>query len=52
MAEQTSETWLAGAAPKIKTTAEFLVAAGRIDTALDDYSAFVNPTYAAKAAGQ
>jgi taurine transport system substrate-binding protein len=52
MAEQTGEAWLAGAAPKIKTTADFLVTAGRIDAALDDYSAFVNPTYAAKAAGQ
>jgi taurine transport system substrate-binding protein len=50
MSEQTSETWLAGAAPKIKTTAEFLVAAGRIDASLDDYSAYVNPSYAAAAA--
>jgi taurine transport system substrate-binding protein len=52
MAEQTGEAWLAGAAPKIKTTADFLVTAGRIDAALDDYSAFVNPTYAAAAAAQ
>jgi taurine transport system substrate-binding protein len=52
MSEQTGEAWLAGAAPKIKTTADFLVKAGRIDAALDDYSAFVNPTYAAQAAGQ
>jgi hypothetical protein len=44
MAEQTGDDWLGGAAPKIKTTADFLVKAGRIDAALDDYSAFVNPT--------
>lgn len=52
MAEQTGDAWLAGAAPKIKTTADFLVTAGRIDAALDDYTAFVNPTYAAAAAAQ
>lgn len=52
MADQAGEAWLGGAAPKIKTTADFLVTAGRIDAALDDYSAFVNPTYAAAAAAQ
>ena len=50
MATQVSDTWLGGAAPKIKVTAEFLKAAGRIDTSLDDYSAFVNPSYAQAAA--
>ena len=52
IADQTGEAWLATAAPKIKTTADFLVKAGRIDAALDDYSGFVNPTYAAAAAAQ
>ena len=52
MADQTGEAWLAGAAPKIKTTADFLVKAGRIDAALDDYSAYVNPAYAAAAAAK
>lgn len=51
MAEQVGEAWLGGAAPKIKVTAEFLKTAGRIDATIDDYSAFVNPAYAA-AAGQ
>jgi taurine transport system substrate-binding protein len=50
MATQTGETWLGGAGPQIKVTAEFLKDAGRIDAALDDYSAFVNPSYAAAAA--
>lgn len=51
MAEQSGDAWLGGAAPKIKVTAEFLKTAGRIDATIDDYTAFVNPTYAA-AAGQ
>ncbi|MCX7286428.1 MAG: ABC transporter substrate-binding protein [Rhodobacterales bacterium] len=50
MSEQTSATWLGGAAPIIKSTADFLKAAGRIDTVVDDYSAFVNPEFAAEAA--
>ncbi|MCF1709373.1 ABC transporter substrate-binding protein [Tabrizicola sp. J26] len=50
MATQVSDTWLGGAAPKIKVTAEFLKSAGRIDTTIDDYSAFVNPSYAQAAA--
>lgn len=50
MAEQAGEAWLGSAAPKIKVTAEFLKGAGRIDATLDDYSAFVNPAYAAAAA--
>jgi taurine transport system substrate-binding protein len=50
MADQASDAWLGSAAPKIKVTADFLKTAGRIDATLDDYSAFVNPTYAAAAA--
>jgi taurine transport system substrate-binding protein len=49
MATQAGADWLGSAAPKIKVTAEFLKAAGRIDATIDDYSAFVNPTYAAAA---
>lgn len=50
MAEQTSATWLGGAAPIIKGTADFLKAAGRIDAVVEDYSAFVNPEFAVEAA--
>ena len=50
MADQTSATWLGGAAPIIKSTAEFLKTAGRIDATLDDYSKFVNPEFASEAA--
>lgn len=50
MATQAGDDWLGSAAPKIKVTAEFLKTAGRIDATIDDYSAFVNPTYAAAAA--
>lgn len=50
MATQAGDAWLGSAAPKIKVTAEFLKTAGRIDATIDDYSAFVNPTYAAAAA--
>jgi taurine transport system substrate-binding protein len=50
MATQATDAWLGSAAPKIKVTAEFLKGAGRIDATLDDYSAFVTPTYAAAAA--
>lgn len=50
MAEQVSDTWLGGAAATIKGTADFLKAAGRIDTVGDDYSRFVNPEFAAEAA--
>ncbi len=41
LADQLGETWLGGAAANMKTTADFLVKAGRIDAAIDDYSAFV-----------
>ena len=50
MADQISETWLGGAAPIIKSTADFLKTAGRIDATLDDYTKFVNPEFAAEAA--
>lgn len=50
MATQTSATWLGGAAKTIKGTADFLKAAGRIDSSADDYAAFVNDSYAQEAA--
>lgn len=46
LADQMSETWMGGAAANMKVTADFLVKAGRIDAAVDDYSAFVNTTIA------
>ena len=42
LSEQVGETWLGSAPATMKSTAEFLKAAGRIDSAADDYSAFVN----------
>jgi taurine transport system substrate-binding protein len=42
MADQMGPTWMGGAAANMKTTADFLVKAGRIDAAIDDYSGFVN----------
>lgn len=46
MATQVSDTWLGGAAATIKGTADFLKAAGRIDSVGDDYSGFVNAEFA------
>lgn len=46
MSEQITDTWLGGAGATIKGTAEFLKAAGRIDSVGDDYSGFVNAEYA------
>lgn len=46
LADQLSDTWLGGAAATMKTTADFLVKAGRIDAAVDDYAAFVNTSVA------
>lgn len=46
LADQLGDAWLGGAAANMKTTAEFLVKAGRIDAAVDDYSAFVNTAIA------
>jgi taurine transport system substrate-binding protein len=42
LADQMSDAWLGGAAANMKTTADFLVKAGRIDAAIDDYAPFVN----------
>ena len=50
LADQLGETWLGNAANVMKSTAEFLKAAGRIDTVAEDYSAFVNTEIAAEAA--
>lgn len=46
LADQLGETWLGGAAANMKTTADFLVKAGRIDAAIDDYSGFVTTAIA------
>ena len=46
LADQLGDAWLGGAAANMKTTADFLVKAGRIDAAVDDYSAFVNTAIA------
>ncbi len=46
LADQLSPAWMGGAAANMKTTADFLVKAGRIDAAIDDYSAFVNTAIA------
>lgn len=49
LADQAGEAWLGGAAANMKTTADFLVKAGRIDAAIDDYTPFVNTAIAAAA---
>jgi taurine transport system substrate-binding protein len=46
LADQMNDTWLGGAAANMKTTADFLVKAGRIDAAVEDYSGFVNTAIA------
>lgn len=46
LADQLGPTWLGGAAANMKTTSDFLVKAGRIDAAADDYSAYVNTAIA------
>ena len=46
MSVQVEPTWLGNAAETIKGTAEFLKAAGRIDSVDEDYSNFVNAEYA------
>ncbi len=48
--EQTGDAWLGSAPTTMQATAEFLKAAGRIDTARDDYGPFVNTDIAAAAA--
>lgn len=49
LAEQLGEAWLGSAPQTMKATADFLVAAGRIDAAAEDYSAFVNTAIGAAA---
>jgi taurine transport system substrate-binding protein len=46
LADQLGPTWLGGAGANMKATADFLVKAGRIDAAVDDYSGFVNTAIA------
>ncbi len=46
LADQLAPNWLGGAAANMKTTADFLVTAGRIDAAIEDYSPFVNTAIA------
>ena len=46
LADQLGDTWLGGAAANMKATADFLVKAGRIDAAVDDYSPFVTTAIA------
>ena len=46
LADQLAPNWLGGAAANMKTTADFLVKAGRIDAAAEDYSAFVTTAIA------
>lgn len=46
LADQLGDTWLGGAAANMQATADFLVAAGRIDAAVDDYSPFVTTAIA------
>jgi taurine transport system substrate-binding protein len=46
LADQMGDSWMGGAAANMKTTADFLVKAGRIDAAVDDYAGFVNTTIA------
>jgi taurine transport system substrate-binding protein len=46
LADQLGDAWLGSAAEKMKYTADFLVKAGRIDAAVDDYSAFVDTSIA------
>lgn len=46
LADQLGAAWLGGSAANMKTTADFLVKAGRIDAAIDDYAPFVNTAIA------
>ena len=50
MSTQITATWLGGAAETVKSTADFLKAAGRIDSVAKDYAPFVNGSYAEAAA--
>jgi taurine transport system substrate-binding protein len=52
-AEQITPEWLGGGAAKfMKSTADFLKSAGRINNAADDYGKFVNADYAKAAAAK
>ncbi len=46
LADQLGDAWLGGAVANMKTTADFLVKAGRIDAAIDDYAPYVNTSIA------
>ncbi len=46
LTDQLGDAWLGGAVANMKTTADFLVKAGRIDAAIDDYSPYVNTSIA------
>lgn len=46
LADQLGDTWMGGAAANMKATADFLVKAGRIDAAVDDYAGFVTTAIA------
>lgn len=50
--DQLGDKWLGNAANIMKSTAEFLKAAGRIDKVADDYSGFVNSSIAEDAAAE
>ena len=53
IAEQVGPKWLGGSAAKVmKSTAEFLKAAGRIDSVVDDYTPYVNDELIKAAAAQ
>lgn len=49
LADQVGDKWLGNAANIMKSTADFLKSAGRIDTVKEDYSAFVNTEIATEA---
>lgn len=52
LSEQVKPIWLGNAADVMKTTAEFLQAAGRIDNVKSDYSVYVNLDIPERAAGK
>jgi taurine transport system substrate-binding protein len=53
IADQLGDNWLGGGlAEAMKSTADFLQGAGRIDSVADDYGPFLNATFATEAAAQ
>lgn len=52
LSDQLGDAWLGSAAEKMKYTADFLVTAGRIDAAIDDYTPFVNTSILEAATAQ